>query len=200
MEGQRCSAYRAIRKLGDGPEDNIKKKTFILPTHADQGLTPLQCAEDYADYFATISQSIPALDESKFFPALKMAIKEGRETSNKPVLQEYEVYGILQQLKKPGCTVPGDVPQKLMKEFCLDFAAPVTKIFNAITKTGEYPRQWIRVFASIIPKTYELPQSVKQVRTISISNFCSKAYEKQLCDWIWPYIEPYLDPNQQISI
>ena len=196
MAGKRCSAYKAIRKLGDGPEDTFKKKSFILPSHADQGLSPLECAEDFADYFAKISQSVPALDEEEFFPALKASIREGRVASNKPVLQEYEVYNILRQVKKTGCTVPEDVPQKLMQEFCLDFAAPATKIFNAITKTGEYPRQFVQEFASIVPKSHEAPQSAKQTRTLSMKNYLSKSYEKQFCDWLWPYIEPFLDPNQ----
>ena len=31
---------------------------------------------------------------------------------------------------------------------------------------------------------------------MSIANCLSKGYEKKFCDWLWPYIEPHLDPNQ----
>ena len=39
--GQGCSAYKAIRKLGKGAEDVIKRKSITLPSHADQGFTLL---------------------------------------------------------------------------------------------------------------------------------------------------------------
>ena len=50
---QKGSIYPFLRKLGNGPND-LKHKPFVLPSHSD--MSPLECAEDIAPYFSSISQ------------------------------------------------------------------------------------------------------------------------------------------------
>ena len=194
--GKRGSSYKAIRKLGDGPSD-LKGKTFYLQSHLDQSLTPQQSAEKLADHFSALSQELSPINEEEFFPALREEIQNGRKSSSKPVLEEYQVYNMLKHIKMPSCSVPGDVPRKLMKEFTVDFVSPICKIYNNITQSAEYPRQWVKEYATIIPKCYEtVPESESDLRNLGITSFLSKGYESFLCDWLWPYIEPHLDPGQ----
>ena len=194
--GKRGSAYKAIRRLGDGPGD-LKEKTFTLPSHDDQSLTPQQSAEKLADHFAALSQDVSPINESDFFPALKEEIQNGRNTLKKPLLEEYQVYEMLKHIKMPACSVPGDVPRKLMKEFTVDFVSPLCKIYNKVTMSAKYPRSWVNEYATIIPKCYETPPATEDdLRNLGITSFSSKGYEKFLCDWLWPFIEPHLDPSQ----
>ena len=67
----------------------------------------------------------------------------GKTDSKKPVLEEYQVYEKLLKSKKPNSLVPGDLPVKIVKEFTPELSVPITKIYNRITKTAEYPRQWV---------------------------------------------------------
>ena len=97
--------------------------------------------------------------------------------------------------KKPKSFFPGDVPVKIVKEFSPELAKPVTMIFNMITNTGEYPRQWVVEHQIAIPKV-KPPQSEEDLRNISGTAFFSKVYESFLGEWIYPYIDPFLDPGQ----
>ena len=65
---------------------------------------------------------------------------------------------------------------------------------NAITYTGEYPRQWVVEFQTAIEKKSH-PEDENQLRLLSKTAFLSKAYEAFLRDWLMPIIEPFLDPN-----
>ena len=89
----------------------------------------------------------------------------------------------------------GDVPQKIMKKFDLEFTVPATKIFNAITEQKIYPKQWKVEYGVPIPKT-PFPESEDQIRVLSKTAFLSKIYESFVVDWLLGYIRPYLDPGQ----
>ena len=119
----------------------------------------------------------------------------GKSENNKPILSEHEVYRKLVKAKKPNSTVPGDIPVKLVKEFSPELAAPITKIYNRITETAEYPRQWVTEHQIVIPKVNP-PLSEDDTRNIASTPFFSKLYESFIGDWILPYIEPYIDPGQ----
>ena len=106
-----------------------------------------------------------------------------------------KVHKRLVSAKKPNTIVPGDVPVKLVKEFTPELAKPATLIFNTITSTCEYPRQWVIEHQLAIPKVYP-PQSVDDLRNISSTSFLSKVFESFIGEWLFPYIEPYLDPGQ----
>ena len=91
--------------------------------------------------------------------------------------------------------VPGDIPVKLVKEFTPEITVPITKIYNRITETGEYPRQWVTEYQLAIPKV-QPPLTEDDTRNIASTSFFSKQYESFIGDWIFPYIEPHIDPGQ----
>ena len=107
----------------------------------------------------------------------------GRNDKDKPVLQDWQVYEKLRASKKPSSLVPGDLPVKLVKEFTPELANPVTRIYNRITETGEYPRQWVVEYQLAIPKVTP-PLSEDDTRNIASTAYLSKQYESFIGDWI----------------
>ena len=192
-EGTRANAYSALRKLESG--DNKKQNSFTLPEHADRGLTPSQSAECLAVYFSKISQEFDPINPELFPPWIKLRLVEGKDDCNKPVLEDWQVHKKLSGSKKPNFVIPGDLPVKLVKEFTPELAKPVTKIYNQITQSGIYPRQWVVEHQVAIPKVTP-PQKEEDLRNISGTAYLSKQYESFIGDWILPYVEPYIDPAQ----
>ena len=193
-EGTRGNSYPALRKLEFG-KNSEKHANFTLPSHTDKNFTALQSAEKFADYFSQISQEFEPISIKKLTPWIRDKIIAGRSDTKKPILSEFEVYRKLIKAKKPNSVVPGDLPVKLVKEFTPELAVPITKIYNKITETGEYPRQWVTEYQIVIPKV-KPPLTEDDTRNIASTSFFSKQYESFIGDWILPYIEPYIDPGQ----
>ena len=102
---QRGAVYPFLRKLANGPSD-IKGKKFRIPSHSS--LTPNQCAEDIACYFAAISQEVEPINPSRFPPRLANFLScEQKEEI--PFISEYDVYLKIQKSKKPNFFVKGDI-------------------------------------------------------------------------------------------
>ena len=193
-DGKRNNAYSALRKLESG--DNFDKRgTFTLPGHAEDNLTPAESAERLATYFSKISQEFEPICVENFPPWIKEKLMAGRNDQCKPILEDWQVYEKLRASKKPSSVIPGDLPVKLIKEFTPELANPVTRIYNRITETAEYPRQWVVEYQLAIPKV-QPPLSEDDTRNIASTAYLSKQYESFIGDWIFPYIEPFLDPGQ----
>ena len=112
-----------------------------------------------------------------------------------PQLEEYEVFSKISKAKKPNSIVPGDLPKKLVQEFCVEFSTPVTVIYNSILKTLQYPRQWVVEHQIPIQKVPH-PSSEDELRNIAKTAFYSKCFESFLSDWLLPIVGPFLDPCQ----
>ena len=192
--GKLGSSYSALRKL-DANFNEKKKCGFTLPSHAEENLTPLQSAEKLADYFSLISQEFEPINFEKFPPNIREKLVAGKSDKTKPVLNEWQVYKRILRSKKPNTLLPGDLPVKLLKEFSPELATPVSTIFNRITETAEYPRQWVIEHQIAIPKV-QSPSSEDETRNIASTSFFSKVYESFIGDWIFPFIAPFLDPGQ----
>ena len=185
--------YAALRKLDQGYEGKFKE--FTLPSHAEQNFTPAQAAEALAEYFSSISQEFEPICAEKFSPSLKEKLEVGKNDSSKPILEEWQGYEKLRKSKKPNSLVPGDLPVKLIKEFLPELSIPITRIYNKITQTAQYPRQWVVEYQLAIPKVSP-PQTEDDTRNIASTAYFSKQYESFLGDWLFPFIEPYIDPGQ----
>ena len=71
----------------------------------------------------------------------------------------------------------------------------MTRIYNKITESKEFPRPWVNELQTPIPKKNP-PSSIDDVRNLSGTPFFSKQYESFLSDWLLPIVNPYLDPGQ----
>ena len=118
----------------------------------------------------------------------------GKSDTGKPVLDEFEVYNKLRKSKKPNSLVPGDLPIKIVNEFTPELAKPVCQIYNKITETAVYPRQWVEEYQLAIPKV-KPPMSEDDLRNIASTAYLSKQYESFIGDWIMPFIDPFIDPG-----
>ena len=157
--------------------------------YAENNLSPAQSAERLADYFCSISQECESLSLDQLPPWVCEKLEKGKSDNTKPFLEDWDVYKRPESAKKPNSSVPGDLPVKVVKEFAPELAKPVAIIFNFITQTGEYPRQWVVEHQLSIPKVNP-PQSEEDLRNISSTAFLSKVYECFVGQWLFPYVEP----------
>ena len=193
-DGKRNSCYSALRKLGVGSNDN-RKTSFTLPSHTERNLSPKESADVLADYFSAISQEYDPISIQNFPPNLQLQLSAGESDRTKPVLEDWQVYDKLRGAKKPNSTVPGDLPVKIIKELSPEIAKPVARIYNKITQSGVYPRQWVVEYQTAIPKINP-PLTEDDTRNLAATAFLSKQYESFLADWMMPFIEPFIDPGQ----
>ena len=194
QEGKRSNSYAALRKLETG--NNVgKKSNFTLPSHAEEELTPAQSAERLAEYFSLISQEFEPICVENFPPSIKAKLDKGKNDVAKPVLEDWQVFAKLSKAKKPNSLVPGDLPVKVVKEFMPELSKPITRIYNKITQTAEYPRQWVVEYQLAIPKVTPA-LSEDDTRNIASTAFFSKQYESFIGDWLFPFMEPFIDPGQ----
>ena len=59
---------------------------------------------------------------------------------------------------------------------------PIVNIFNCITSTHEWPKDWNIEYVTVIPKV-PIPESPGDCRNISCTNFLSKLYESFVLKW-----------------
>ena len=142
-----------------------------------------------------ISQEFEPICLENFPPSIKAKLNAGRNDLTKPVLEDWQVFEKLNKSKKPNSLVPGDLPVKLIREFMPELAKPIARIYNKITQSAEYPRQWVVEYQLAIPKVYP-PLSEDDTRNIASTAYFSKQYESFIGDWIFPFIEPFMDPGQ----
>ena len=183
-EGKRNNSYSALRKLESG-DNRGKNSDFTLPSHAEENMSPIQSAERLADYFSQISQEFSPICKDNLPPWIKDKLHRGITDNSKPVLEEWQVHKKIQKSKKPNSLIPGDLPVKLVKEFTPELATPITRIYNRITQTAEYPRPWVVEYQLPIPKVHP-PLSEDDTRNIASTAYFSKQYESFIGDWIFP--------------
>ena len=196
VEGKRGSSYSALRKLGNRDFEVPKgQENFDIPEYLENDYDDEQISEAMAGYFSAISQEFEPIDVDRFSPLIKEELEKGKLESNIPILAEHEVYAKIVKAKKPHSMVPGDIKRVLVKECSVELTPPVTKIYNEITQSKEYPRSWVIEQQTPIPKKNP-PSSMEEIRNISGTPFFSKQYESFLSDWLLPIVDPYLDPGQ----
>ena len=111
-----------------------------------------------------------------------------------PYLEDHTVYECLKKGKKT-CSVPGDIPLKILKEFLPEFTTTNAAIFREAVSTRPWPQSY--------KKEYHLPmnkippsKTEDDLRNLGLTPFHSKRLEWLLIQWIWPFIEPHLDIDQ----
>ena len=188
-------AYSILKSLGARPGECDEFSDFTLPTHAELGLTAEQSAEKIADFFSSISQEFPPLNVDLLPERVRMKLTDPTEFCDRPTLTEYQVYQTILSAKKTKGGVEGDLPSKIVKEFSPELTTPITKIYNNITRSGQWPIQWKLEHGIPIPK-HAQPESESDLRIISLTSFFSKAYEKLVLEWLLFYVKDELNWDQ----
>ena len=151
LEGHRTSPYKALRKLGVRTGD-CKNELFQLPDHVADKLSEEESAERIANFFSAISQEFDPLDIRKLPPNIQQCLHSAKHDPQIPVLETHEVFRKIMKAKKPNSVIHGDIPKKVVQLFAPELAGPATIIFNKITTSFEYPRQWVKESQVVIPK------------------------------------------------
>ena len=186
--------YRRLKKLGSRLGE-CEDSSFSIPSHVEENLNKLEIAEQIASHFSSISQEYPPLDIHSLPPRVKSKILDVNVMKDAPIIGPEDVYSQFCKRKLKQSCVPGDIPPRIKKEFAVELASPVAHIFNAINQSGQYPRQWVIEWVTPIPKVSP-PDSLDDLRNISLTADLSKDYENFLLEWITPYIKERLDPGQ----
>ena len=186
--------YSKIKKIG-AKLGEFEKSSFSIPSHVEQELDPEAAAERIAQHFSAISKEYPPLEATSLPQRVKDKIFHPEVTKTCPEIEEYQVYEKFQKRGYKSSSVPGDIPSKLKKEFAPELSKPAALIFNEITRSGVYPRQWVTEFVTPIPKVTP-PDSEEDLRNISLTADLSKDYENFLAEWLLPYIQRRIDPGQ----
>ena len=87
------------------------------------------------------------------------------------------------------------MPKILNKEFGPELSVPLSRIFNNIVQTGQWPDSWKVEHGLPLKKTTQ-PINEDQVRIISLTPFFSKLMEKFVMSWLLEYLQEHLDWGQ----
>ena len=117
------------------------------------------------------------------------------EESEIPQFHPSQVWFVLSRLNTNKAIVPGDFPCRLIKQFAAYLAEPLTDIFNASMKRGEYPRIYKFEVCTPVPKVNP-PQNLGQLRNISGLLTFDKVFEKLIAQMIISDMEAKMDPAQ----
>ena len=103
--------------------------------------------------------------------------------STAPYLEPLKVYNIIQKMNKKAATVPNDIPMKLIDEFSVELAFPLSHIITFCLKNGVYPNIWKIESVTPVPKTFP-PEKLKDLRKISGLLNCSKIADKIIGEFL----------------
>ena len=76
-----------------------------------------------------------------------------------------------------------------------EFAYPVTAIIKEAVETHTWPDIFKKEY-HIPLKKIPIPESEDDLRGIGLTNWVSKQLERYVLNWIWPYVQPQIDPDQ----
>ena len=107
---------------------------------------------------------------------------------------EHEIYEKMEASKKTD-SVPGDIPFNILKEFLPQFVTTVTAIIKEAVETHTWPAIYKKEYNIPLKKTPS-PESKDDLRGIGLTSWVSKQLERYILNWILPYIQHYINPDQ----
>ena len=185
------SWLRHVKRIAARPGDQ-QTSTFSLPQHVEDELSAIESSNKICEFFSSISQEYTPLN-SETLPE-RVKTKLDNDSCSHPTLADHEVFEGLKKGKKT-CSVPGDIPTKILNEFLPELTAPVAAIYREAFANHSWPTPYKKEFHLPINKV-PLPQSEDDLRNLGLTPFFSKRLEWFLIQWIWPYIEHHIDLDQ----
>ena len=111
-----------------------------------------------------------------------------------PLLRPWDVYKALAKIKQGSACVPDGIFARLINEFAVELATPLTHILNTSFQQVKAPDVWKRATVIPIPKT--TPPTLEKLRPISLTDHFAKVAEGFMVKWFLCDLKPKLDPNQ----
>ena len=157
--------FTAVKAIGRAAPEAEWKLTDLFP-----GSSEMQAGEEAAAYFTKITD---------LFRPLRPP--ETRPDELRAPVTVAEVAAKLKAAKKPNSSVDGDLLPRVVKAHHPLLAEPVSRIFNAVFRTGSWPSAWKTETTVVIPKV-AAPESLADCRNISCTPFLSKVLESILLE------------------
>ena len=156
-------------------------------------MNPLESVERIASHFSSISQEYPAVSIDRVNEEVRSKINSAK-SSDVPYISRWQVEKILRKTKK-NSFMPGDIPGKLMTEFCHELSSPLAEIFSNLTKSFTWPAMWKKE-AGIPLKKKNNVMTESNLRVISLTHSCSKGMEEVVIQWLLQCIGEFFDKQQ----
>ena len=165
---------------------------FVDEVKDNQTLT-----EELANYFSDINAHMAPLDRTKITltpPGAPFV----SEVNCFPT--EEEIYSLLKKSKQT-CSVPNDIPIKILKEFLPELSEPIHDLYLSSISEGAFPSAWKIEYMLPMPKVFP-PATYDDMRNISLTEWLSKGFERFLLKGtssvkgLLHYIKKYFDPGQ----
>ena len=185
------SWLRHVKRLAARPGD-LPTSTFSLPQHIEDNLTALESSNRICEYFSSISKEYVPLSTS-LLPE-RVQLKLNSDPCSHPHIADHTVYDALRKGKKT-CSVPGDIPIKILEQFLPELTSPIAAIYREAIATHTWPESFKKEYHLPINKV-TLPQTEDDLRNLGLTPFLSKRLEWFLIQWLWPYIEHHIDLDQ----
>jgi hypothetical protein len=163
-----------------------KKITGDIKIHKDNGT--LVTSTEVNTFFSTICKTYPSVSDCE----IETLIRDSSEESIVEVT-EYSVFKEIEKLKKNCSSYPGEMPVKLLIEYAVFLAKPLTSVINQCFKEQRFPRAWKKAYVRVIPKV-KGPKSCDQLRPISITPNLAKVTESFIYHKLLSQISPSWTP------
>ena len=164
--------YSTLKKM----TSHDQQKTERILVQDINHLSDKEQGEKIADSFSEIPNQYSQLKKEDI-------IIEPFTEKQIPQFKEVQVWDLLTKLNSNKSTVQGDLPAKLYKEFAALISEPLTNVYNASLKQGEYPTIYKYEISTPVPKRYPV-ETVGQLRNISGLLTADKFFEKLLSEII----------------
>ena len=176
--------YACLKRMTSHDQHKAEQTNVAQINH----LPAQEQAELIAEQFSSI--------QNEYDPISKDDIKIPAFTESEiPQFHPSQVWLALSRMATNKSTVPGDFPAKLIQHFAAYIAEPLTHIYNASMRRGEYPKIYKFEVCTPVQKV-NMPESVSQLRNISgLLNF-DKIYEKLIAQMMIADMELKMDPSQ----
>ena len=166
------SWLKHVKRLTARPGDQ-PSSTFSLPQHVESSLTALESSNKICEFFSTISQEYSPLNTVTLPERVKS--KLDADPCSHPLLADHVVHEGLIKGKKT-CSVPGDIPIKILNEFLPELTAPIAAIYREAIASHCWPQSFKKEYHLPINKV-PLPQSEDDLRNLGLTPFFSKPLE-----------------------
>ena len=140
------------------------------------GLSDSEQAERIAAHYSQISNEYEQVQECDFQEHFN-PISHGGFRGSPLLIEPRKVHQIIKKMNKKAATVENDIPIKLLSEFSVELAFPLSHIISFCLKEGIYPEIWKIESVTPVPKVFP-PEKLEDLRKISGLLNCSKIADK----------------------
>ena len=167
------SWLKHVKRIASRPGDHTGS-LFSLPKHIEDNLSALESSNRICEFFSSISQEYSPLNTSTL--PTHVQEKLANDPCCHPNLSDHQVYEGLKRGKKT-CSVPGDLPSKILEEFLPELTAPIAAIYREAIASHSWPRSYKKEFHLPINKI-PTPQTEDDLRNLGLTPFLD-AYASQ---------------------